>query len=687
MKKKSKKIPKFLTPVLKVFSVIKDFSKLCLKKYRGSKVLTNFFFQNTLISFLIFSLIESYEYKNHFGFILYLIDNPVGYLVNYSIIFSVLLLTIFVKRRIFLRVLISIPFILLGIVNGSLLSFRMTPFTVGDLSILDLGIDIALSYLTTFEIVLYVIMLVSALLLLALIFIFAPKSKQIFKLKFSIPSVIVSIILSILIYNGSLLIGATSTKFINLWDAYKEYGVVYSFLNTWLNQGIKRPADYSKANIENIFTKTKLEKIVKDAQSKNTYKKAKPNIIFLQLESFIDPEILKNLKYSKTPTPFFKKLKKDFPGGTLTVPVFGGGTSNTEFECQTGLNINDFGPGEYPYRSVLKNKTVETFAYNLKTLNYKTHIMHNHRAMFYDRNKVFPNMGYDDFTPLEYMLGVQKVEKNWTRDMVLLNEMLDVIKSTKERDYLYTISVQAHGEYSKKKILDKPAVKVLSGLKDESMKNAYEYFLHQANDVDNFLEKLINELNKIDEETVLVLFGDHLPALDISDEDTSLGSILKTEYVLWSNFDMGAKNKNLHSYDLPSYIQSLLGMKLGVVTNHHLLNSKKTDFLTNLKALGYDILYGDKYSYLQKNLYKKTNMKMGFRKIYVLDVVNIGGNYFVKGVNFTPFSSLTLDGKILDSTYMSENIIALNKKIDITRVKDIKVSQLDNKTTIISTTE
>ena len=84
--------------------------------------------------------------------------------------------------------------------------------------------------------------------------------------------------------------------------------------------------------------------------------KEKPNIVFLQLESFIDASYLLNLEYSADPTPYFRYLKENYPSGYLTVPTFGAGTANTEFEVITGMNIDYFGTGEYPYNTVLIEK-------------------------------------------------------------------------------------------------------------------------------------------------------------------------------------------------------------------------------------------------------------------------------------------------------------------------------------------
>ena len=44
---------------------------------------------------------------------------------------------------------------------------------------------------------------------------------------------------------------------------------------------------------------------------------------------------------------------KEYSSGYYKVPSVGAGTANTEFETITGMSLHYFGPGEYPYKSIL----------------------------------------------------------------------------------------------------------------------------------------------------------------------------------------------------------------------------------------------------------------------------------------------------------------------------------------------
>ncbi len=89
-------------------------------------------------------------------------------------------------------------------------------------------------------------------------------------------------------------------------------------------------------------------------------------ILYLCSLSHFDPKLVKGVEFSSNPTPNFDRIRSEYSSGYLSVPCFGAGTANTEFEVQTGINIDDFGPGEYPYRTVMQSKTCESAAYDLK---------------------------------------------------------------------------------------------------------------------------------------------------------------------------------------------------------------------------------------------------------------------------------------------------------------------------------
>ena len=379
---------------------------------------------------------------------------------------------------------------------------------------------------------------------------------------------------------------------------------------------------------------------------------------------------------------------EEYSSGSLTVPACGAGTANTEFEVMTGLSVKFFGPGEYPFKSVLKEKTAESIAFDLKSMGFSTHAIHNHRALFYNRNQVFNNIGYDTFTSVEYMSDVARTPKNWAKDEVLTEQIMDALNSTEERDYVYTISVQGHGKYPTEQVIKNPEITVTDAPSEE-MKWKYEYYVNQVYEMDQFVKELTETLAQYDEDVILVMYGDHIPALDVTEDSYDAKDLYQTQYVIWSNFDMEKEDKDLTTYQLAAEVFDRIGIHTGTTIKYHqTTDHSDADYLNNLKMLGYDMLYGKQYIYGGTNPFKQSGMKMGVKDITIDEVVNINGSYYIKGQNFTEYSKVTLDGETLNTIYLGPNLLGLLEEVDPDDAENMKVSQIDRSNKeIISTTE
>ena len=457
---------------------------------------------------------------------------------------------------------------------------------------------------------------------------------------------------------------------------------------TWMDQGIDKPSNYSADMIESIFYDGELgdDGIYTSGEDDDTDVENTPNILFLQLESFMDPTLVEGLEYSKDPIPNYRKLMEEYSSGYLTVPAVGAGTANVEFEVMTGISARFFGPGEYPYKNILRETTVESTPNDLKLLGYSSHAIHNHRGAFYGRNKVFSNMGFDTFTCLEYMNNVTKTPRNWAKDGILTEQIMDALESTDGKDYIYTISVQGHGKYPTEQVIEDPAITVTKA-ETEEQRWTYEYYVNQVYEMDLFVKELTDTLASYDEDVILVMYGDHLPALDMTEETMKNGSIYQTQYIIWNNFGMEKEDKDLNAYELTSEVLDRLGISVGMMNKYQQNYKGEENYLTNLEALAYDMLYGEHYIYGGKNPYEATDLQMGVKKIKIDEIVEIGDNYYIKGQNFTEYSKVSLDGEILDTVYLGPTILALKDKVDPEDVSRMKVSQVEKNSEILSTTE
>lgn len=619
---------------------------------------------------------------------LFLVEHPLVSACNVMIILAVISLSLLFRKRVFAMCMFSLIWIALGITNCVILANRMTPFNVKDMSNLKEGTQILRNYFSVTNLVIIGLGIAAFALAVILLYRKTPKRKEKVKYSRAIPAVILIIALAFGSVQAGMKTGVLDTFFGNLAYAYRDNGMPYSFMITWVKTGIDKPANYSAEEIRSIFSKGELgdDGIYTPVEDDTTDVEKKPNIIYLQMESFIDPAMVKGFSYSEDPVPNFHELMRKYSSGYITVPAVGAGTANVEFEAITGISARFFGPGEYPHKSVLTEETCESAAYDMKNIGYSSHAIHNHRGAFYNRNTVFRNLGFDTFTCLEYMNNVTKTPKNWAKDAVLTESIFDALESTKGPDYIYTISVQGHGKYPTEQVLEDPKIQVTES-PDEEQKWAYEYFANQMYEMDQFLKELTDRLKDYDEDTIVVIYGDHLPALNMTADMMESGDLYKTQYVIWNNFGMPKVDKEMTTYRIHAEVLKRLGISAGMLTRYHQDYYNEKTYMRNFRALAYDMLYGQRYIYGGKNIYKPSDMRMGVKEIKIDKIVQIGDNYYIKGQNFTEFSRISLNGEILDTVYLGPTILALNEDVDPEEAVNMKVSQVEKNKEVLSTTE
>lgn len=611
-------------------------------------------------------LIEMFSRMSPINGFKYMFTHPIPFLCNSFIILAVLSITLLVRRRAFALVALSAVWIACGVTNMFLLSSRVTPFNASDLKLIDSAITIMNKYFSNAMVGVVIIGVIALVALIVFIFLKGPKTK--YEIKYVRNAIIVALIILGMFTSLDFAISTKymSLEFTNLTTAYNEYGFVYCFMNSLVNTGVKKPSGYSKDKMDKIVEKISGESVVQETKDVKT-----PNIIFLQLESFFDLNEVNSIQLSENPIPYYTQLCNDYSSGYLNVFNVGYGTCNTEFEVMTGMNLDDFGPGEFPYKTILKETTCESIAYDLKPLGYSTHAIHNNTATFYGRNSVFKNLGYDTFTSIEYMHVNEFTPMSWAKDKFLTGEIIDALLSTEKQDYIYTISVQGHGSYPTEKILDNPAITV-SGVSNEGRKNAIEYYANEIHEMDNFVKELITALNELGEDTVLVMYGDHLPGLGFSDDELDNGSQYQTKYVIWNNCGLEVEHKDLEAYQLASNVMKKLNITNGIINQYHQKYSDDEEYLSGLQNLEYDILYGKKSVYGGINPYDPTDLKMGVKEIEITGIEKSKEDekkIIVKGKNFTKYSVVYVNGDEYNTEYVDENTL---------KIKDESVKALDS---------
>ena len=633
-------------------------------------------------SFLVYLLVETLSRRSPIQGITYLFNHPMVFIYNWILVMATMSLALLFKKRGFAFFVVSLVWLILGLVNCVLLGFRTTPLNFMDFRTFKDVMSIMNVYFNPVQLIAMMTGVLFFVLIMLLLLIKTPSEKIAYHkagaavLSFSL---LLGGVTFVSVENGTLV-----TTFHNIQDAYKNYGFAYCFAASVVDRGISKPENYSQESIQSIVEEiqnTAVEEGLEEPAPSVSATEETPNIIFLQMESFFDPKTLKNVTFSEDPVPNFTAMKEQYSSGWLTTPSFGAGTANTEYEVNTGMSVAYFGPGEYPYTTIMRKTTSESVANNLKAYGYQTHAIHNHTGKFYGRYLVYPNMGFDSFTSVEYMQDVERNPLDWANDSILTGEIEKTLSSTEGQDYIFAVSVQGHGKYPSEPIDDTQTITVQGFQEDETV--GFEYFVNQLNRMDAFLGELTEALSDSEEPTVLVIYGDHLPKFSISNDEVINGNIYQTQYVVWNNFNMEKQDQDVTTYQLGAHVMNLTGMHQGLMTKLQQYCTDNNDYYSSMAALQYDMLYGFNYS-CEGQKYEKTVMEMGIDPITVTGASCIGDNLYVMGENFTPASKIYLNGEMVPTMYLNSGRISCEFGDDISEGDTIEVIQMSSRRTQLS---
>jgi phosphoglycerol transferase MdoB-like AlkP superfamily enzyme len=601
-------------------------------------------------------------------------NTPMTFLYNAMIIFITFLPVYFFKRRALVRSIITFVWCFLGIINGCVLAKRVTPFGFTDLKLINDLFAMKSTYFTPAMGILAVVVVV----LFLTFCIYLYRKGPVFRGKMNRKLMVVVFASCYfwvpMVTNAAVKNEVLTDYFDNIAQCYERYGFVYGFSSSVVDRGMNKPDNYSEEAVLEILDSYDTSDMVSgntiSANTVSSYASSvsgneseqpaanpkntdTPNIIVVLLESFVDPTEIEFLDLSEDPIPNFHRLESQYSTGYLSVPVVGAGTANTEFEVLTGMSMRFFGTGEYPYKTILKTNTCESAADVLSDLGYNTYVIHNNKAKFYSRNSVFSQMGFDGFVSREFMdIHEYTPLGNWSTDDILRGEVSQVLDDTpNQSDFVYTITVQAHGAYPTEQVIENPEISVSANGLDTEKNYEWEYYISQIHEVDKFIGNLISDLEQRDENTLVVMFGDHLPTMDLQNEDMVSGDIFKTKYITWNNYGLTKEDEDITAYQLMAHMLDQAGIHDGTMFSYHQsvdadITSEEDDtYIRNMELLQYDILYGEHYAYGGEERYPASDLEMGLVDAVINRAYVVDGKLIIRGENFTPWSKVYINGK------------------------------------------
>jgi phosphoglycerol transferase MdoB-like AlkP superfamily enzyme len=329
---------------------------------------------------------------------------------------------------------------------------------------------------------------------------------------------------------------------------YYNTGFIGGFLYNLKVDPMDKPAGYSKEKVEEITKK------YKDlAKNKNkTRTQREPNIIYIMSESFSDPSRLNGLTISGDPLADYYEMANQTYSGNMLSQNYGGGTANIEFEALTSFSMELMNPQMTTPYTMLVPKMTEfpSLVSVLKDRNYQTTAIHPYNTSMYKRKDVYNVFGFDQFLDEDTMTYTDTIQKNpYISDAAAYKEVMDILKDDSTPQFIHLVTMQTHMPYSGKyTALDYQA----SG---EGNMDSLQNYLQDVSYSSQALKTFLNELKKVDRQTLVVFWGDHLPGI-YSDEIQAANdesTLHETQFLMYDNKGNLTNKDNHQAITSPFY--------------------------------------------------------------------------------------------------------------------------------------
>lgn len=316
---------------------------------------------------------------------------------------------------------------------------------------------------------------------------------------------------------------------------FEKYGWWYSNSIVLKNSKMKKPADYSDKTIERILS---------DVEIPEKQKIMPKNIIVVMNEALSDLSMIGELETNRDYLPFIRSLTENTVKGNVYVHTYGGSTAISEYEFLTGNTFHFMPMGSMPYAKSNNAQGEPGMVSTLKNQGYYTVAMHPYGPQNWNRDQVYEAMGFDEFISIDAFKRAEKI-RDYVSDKGNYKEIIDYYEAFQgENLFLFNVTMQNHGGYG----IDNGAMETTITIDNIDSEEA-EVYLSLIQKSDEAFEYLISYFSEVEEPTMIVMFGDHLPALseafytalygksfeDQTDVERSLKYV--TPYIIWTNYD------------------------------------------------------------------------------------------------------------------------------------------------------
>jgi phosphoglycerol transferase MdoB-like AlkP superfamily enzyme len=299
----------------------------------------------------------------------------------------------------------------------------------------------------------------------------------------------------------------------SVWDQRSNYvwrgATLYTLLESaryFAAAEVIPDADKAQEAADNLLNARRMEPPAVARKIETAAKAFTPrNVHIVLLESFWDPSALKKAKFKPNPlSPEFRELWKSAGYSHALAPVFGGFTANSEFEVLCGFPVVK---DTVKFERQLLND-VPCLPHLLADKGYRTIASHPNVPVFWNRVNAYKRMGFQTYWSLEDFVQ-DDMNQEFMSDSTLYRQVLEKISGSLDAgqpvlDYIVTYF--GHWTYP----LSESRPNKISSSSEVEEVTAYANTAYYKS---KELMVFINEVRKRDPESLIVVFGDHLPFL------------------------------------------------------------------------------------------------------------------------------------------------------------------------------
>lgn len=341
-------------------------------------------------------------------------------------------------------------------------------------------------------------------------------------------------------------------------------GYILNFVAKFKEVRVSKPDGYSPEGIR------ELSEQYGDAADLSQPDAELPHIIVIMDEAFSDLSVFGQIETDTEPTPFISALRESTVSGYALASVYGGNTANSEFEFLTGNSMAWLSPNAVPYQQYINSPAYSIVSYLKGAYGYRCVSMHPYLANGWNRPDAYGCLGFDECFFLEDFPQEDYI-REYVSDQEMFETLVQIYESRREEPlFLFGVSMQNHGGYSYTGDNYTQSVS-LTGF--DTAYPRVEQYLSVIHETDKAVEYLISYFSQVEEDVVILFFGDHQPKLDAEfysefseSGDDSLDEQQRkylVPFFIWANYPLEAEQIPCTSLNyLSSYLYEAAGIPL-----------------------------------------------------------------------------------------------------------------------------